>query len=170
MQIAVTDACIFIDLLELEITSSFFRLDLEIHTTVEVINELYSEQQEVLLAYQTVKKLTVHNLDAHDLQLLRSTSFPKALSHQDKSVIYLAAQLNAIVLSSDGVVRKFAKKIAIETHGIFWIFDQLVLQELLTQNDAMRKLRQFMDGNLMYRNNVLLQREAIKRIDRWSQA
>ena len=89
MQIAVTDACIFIDLLELEITSSFFRLDLEIHTTVEVINELYSEQQEVLLAYQTVKKLTVHNLDARDLQLLRSTSFPKALSHQDKSVIYL---------------------------------------------------------------------------------
>ena len=48
MKVAVTDACIFIDLLELDITSLFFRLNLEIHTTVEVVDELFSEQQEIL--------------------------------------------------------------------------------------------------------------------------
>ena len=168
MKIAVTDACIFIDLLDLKIVAPFFSLEVEIHTTVEVMNELYQEQQEVLLAYQTVEKLTVHNLSAKNLKELQSASFPKALSQQDKSVIYLASQLNAMVLSSDKVVRNFAKKIAIETHGMFWIFDQLVHQRLLDESDAVSKLRQLVNGNLMYRNNVLLQKEAAKRIERWS--
>jgi hypothetical protein len=41
MRVAVTDACIFIDLIELEMITSFFQLDLERHTSVAVINELY---------------------------------------------------------------------------------------------------------------------------------
>ncbi len=45
MKIAVTDACIFIDLIELDLISDFFQLDLPLHTTVEVINELFQEQK-----------------------------------------------------------------------------------------------------------------------------
>ena len=41
MRIAVTDACIFIDLIELDLILDFFRLDLELHTTVEVKNALF---------------------------------------------------------------------------------------------------------------------------------
>ena len=167
MQIAVTDACIFIDLLELEITSSFFSLDLEIHTTVEVINELYPEQQKILRAYQTVKKLTVHNLAAEDLKTVQSMPFPKALSQQDKSVLYVASQLEAIVLSSDKPVRNFAKKQTLETHGMFWIFDQLVNHSLLTQRKAADKLHELMNSNLMYRNNLTLWKEANLRFKSW---
>ena len=43
MKLAVTDACIFIDLIELDLVSAFFQLHMELHTTVDVINELYSE-------------------------------------------------------------------------------------------------------------------------------
>lgn len=168
-RIAVTDACIFIDLLELDIMSSFFRLNLEVHTTVEVMDELFSEQREILMAYQTVDKLTVHNLTSEDLSAIQSTTFPKALSQQDKSVIYLASQLQAMILSSDNVVRKFAQKSAIETHGMFWIFDQLVDQKLLTKNIAIHKLHDLMNGNLMYRNNVQLWKEANRRIKLWGQ-
>ena len=41
MKLAITDACIFIDICDLEITQPFFALDLEIHTSVDVFNELY---------------------------------------------------------------------------------------------------------------------------------
>lgn len=48
MKVAVTDACIFIDLLESEVYQAFFKLPLEIMTTRQVWGELESEQREVL--------------------------------------------------------------------------------------------------------------------------
>lgn len=167
MRIAVTDACIFIDLLELNIVSPFFNLDLEVHTTAEVMDELYHEQQEILIASQSVNKLTVHNLSVEDLATIRVTAFSKALSQQDKSVIYLASKLEATVLSSDKPVRDCAKRMAIETHGMFWIFDQLVDHKLLNAEQATNRLHQLMNTNLMYRNNVLLWKEANKRFTLW---
>ncbi len=43
MRLAVTDACIFIDLIELHITSEFFALPIEFHTSLDVFNELYPD-------------------------------------------------------------------------------------------------------------------------------
>jgi hypothetical protein len=37
MKVVVTDACIFIDVIELQLTSRFFNLDVEIHTTADVL-------------------------------------------------------------------------------------------------------------------------------------
>lgn len=172
MKIAVTDACIFIDLIELKLISPFFKLgstplELEIHTTLEVIDELYPEQQEILKAYETGKQLTVHNISADGLEEIQSIAFPKALSQQDKSVIYMASQLKAMVLSSDKPVRNFAKKVAVEIHGMFWIFEQLVDKNLLDQEEAIVKIRRLMHTNLIYQNNIQLWKEANKRITLW---
>lgn len=49
MKIVVTDACIFIDVIELQLTGRFFGLNLDIHTTADVLNELYTDQQHLLL-------------------------------------------------------------------------------------------------------------------------
>ena len=40
IKIAVTDACIFIDLYDLGLVASFFNLEIEIHTTSSVYSEL----------------------------------------------------------------------------------------------------------------------------------
>jgi len=66
MIIAITDACIFIDLIELQLTSQFFGLNIEIHTTLDVYNELYADQQEWLNKYQSSGKLTIHNLSPEE--------------------------------------------------------------------------------------------------------
>lgn len=171
-RIAVTDACIFIDLIELKLIAPFFQLGntalkLEIHTTLEVLDELYPVQQEILKAYEAVSKLTVHTISAEGLEEIQSFNFPKALSQQDKSVIYMASQLNAMVLSSDKPVRNFAKRNAIEVHGMFWIFDKLVEYELLAEKEAITKLNQLISSNLIYQNNVKLWKEASKRIEAW---
>ena len=47
LKIAVIDACIFIDLYDVGLVASFFKLEIEIHTTSSVYFELYDEQQQV---------------------------------------------------------------------------------------------------------------------------
>ncbi|MCR9080958.1 MAG: hypothetical protein NXH89_00945 [Cyclobacteriaceae bacterium] len=137
MRVAVTDACIFIDL--------------ELHTTVAVINELYPEQKQILEAYESVGKLYVHNLKDNDFQEMRLIAFPRGLSQEDRSVIYLAKKLGgAIVISSDKLVRDFAGKLNLPYHGIFWIWDQLVTTGLIPKPEALDVLKKMPKINLLY--------------------
>ncbi len=85
MKLAVTDACIFIDLIELRLTSEFFKLPIEIHTSLDVYNELYPEQKEILKAYNSVGKLKIHNLTSPDNRgKIQKVIFPKLLSVRRK--------------------------------------------------------------------------------------
>lgn len=167
-KIAVTDACIFIDLYDLSLMASFFKLKIEIHTTSYVYFELYAEQQQVLKAYQSVNKLVVHNLHEEDFLQIYSELYPKSLSETDKSVLHIANKLNACVLSSDKIVRSYAKNKGIEYHGMIWIFDKLVETDLLTAKDAFIKLKQLVATNFIFQNNRPLAEEIQKRLQRWS--
>jgi len=167
MRIAITDACIFIDLYDLQLTAPFFSLDLEIHTSVDVLNELYENQQQMLFAFQSVGKLTAHNITEEEKIEILSTSYPRALSESDKTVLYLASKLNAMVLSSDRAVRNTAKKSVIPYHGMIWIFDQLVNTRLLPKKEASIKLKRLITTNLVYQNNKELVEEMQKRLIQW---
>ncbi len=158
MRVAVTDACIFIDLIELDMITAFFQLDLELHTTVAVINELFLEQKQVLEAYQSVGKLQVHNLEDGDFQEMKKIPFPRGLSQEDRSVIYLAKKLGgAIVISSDKLVRDFASKLNLPYHGIFWILDQLVSEKLIEKAKAFGFLTEMPKINSMYQGILMKQ-------------
>ncbi|MFC0262995.1 PIN domain-containing protein [Fontibacter flavus] len=151
MRIAVTDVCIFIDLIELDLISDFFRLDLELHTTVEVMNELFTEQYQVLEAYQQVGKLIVHNLDAQDFLKIEALALPKGLSPEDKSVLYIASGLeNGIVITSDNLVRKCTERLKLECHGLLWVIDQFVGQGICSKSSASGSLKRLMALNKMY--------------------
>ncbi len=169
MKLAVTDACIFIDLIELRLTSEFFKLPIEIHTSLDVYNELYPEQKEILKAYGSVGKLTIHNLTPWDKTEIQKIQFPKSLSDNDKTVIYLAEKMKATVISSDKAVRNFAKSKAIEYHGMLWIFDRVVEFGLIDPLVAIEKLQSLFSRNVIYLNNVLLISELNKRVRKWSE-
>ncbi|SFC65473.1 hypothetical protein SAMN05421747_11782 [Parapedobacter composti] len=51
MKLAITDACIFIDLHLLDLVVPLFELDIEVHTSLDVFNELNEEQRQLLSAY-----------------------------------------------------------------------------------------------------------------------
>ena len=167
MKLAITDVCIFIDLYDLQLTAQFFNLALEVHTSVDVLNELYDNQQQLLLAFQSVGKLTAHNIKEEDKKEILLTSYPRSLSESDKTVLYLASKLNATVLSSDKTVRTVAKNNAIEYHGMLWIFDQLVNSNLISKSEASIKLKQLIRSNLMFQNNKQLVEEMKKRLTIW---
>jgi len=167
VKIAVTDANIFIDLYDLELVNYFFTLNLEIHTTTTVLNELYSEQQQVLFAYKSVNKLTIHNLEEQDFIDIYKENYPKSLSETDKTVLHVANKINACVLSSDKALRNCAKNKQIEYHGMIWIFDKLVETHILSKESASLKLKQLIAINFTFRNNQQLINEIDKRLKRW---
>lgn len=168
MRIAVTDACIFIDLIELDLISDFFRLDLELHTTVEVVNELFTEQYQVLKAYQQVGKLIVHNLDAQDFLKIETLALPKGLSPEDKSVLYIAIGLeNGIVITSDNLVRKCTERLKLECHGLLWVIDQFVGQGICSKSSASGSLKRLMALNKMYASGKL-RKEVEDRANKWA--
>jgi len=169
MKIVVTDACIFIDVINLNLTAKFFGLELDIHTTAEVVNELFLAQQQILEGYKTSNKLTVHILTGDEQLALMSGSYPKALTSEDRSVVFIAQKLgDATVLSSDKPLRNYAKKIAIEYHGMLWIVDQLIAQGTLSKSEAISKLAEWVESNLIYKNNSEIKFEIAKRIKIWS--
>lgn len=168
MKVAITDACIFIDIYDLQLTSKFFGLELEIHTTVDVFDELYDEQQEILRAFQSVGKLVIHNIEhQHRIEIL-SIKYPRALSPTDKTVLFIAEKINATVLSSDKAVRNCAKNRSIEYHGLLWVFDKLVEASLIDKQMAVSKINHLISANNIYQNNIHLKNEIEKRLKIWS--
>ena len=165
--VVVTDACIFIDLHDLGLINSFFNLDLEIHTTAMVLNELYDEQQQLLKDYQSADRLTVHNLQEQDFIEIYSEEYPKSLSETDKSVLHIANKIHACVLSSDKTLRNCAKNKGIEYHGMIWIIDQLVDTFVLSKKEAANKIKQLVDVNFVFQNNPQLMDEIEKRLKLW---
>jgi len=169
MKLAITDACIFIDLHLLQLTVPFFELAVEVHTSLDVFNELNAEQQQVLSAYRSMGKLTVHIIQHEERIAIHQSGYPRALSEMDCTVLYLASKLDAVVLSSDKAVRNYAKKNSIEYHGMLWILDELIAQERLLSKLAAIKLRQLITGNYIYQNNAKLVSEMSKRLKIWEE-
>jgi len=167
MRLAVTDACIFIDLIVLDLVEPFFGMPVEIHTTFDVFDELYPEQQQQLSVYKLAGQLTIHNLIQEDKEKIQEIVFPRALSYNDKTVIYLADKLNALLLSSDKAVRNYSKANTIEYHGMLWIFDKLLESSQITYQLAIQKIKELTAENIVYQNNMELTSEIGKRILCW---
>lgn len=165
--IVVADACIVIDLFDLGLVSSFFNLEIEIHTTSAVYFELCNDHQQVLQAYQSVERLNLHNLQEADIIEIYSKEHPKSLSETDKSVLHIANKMNACVLSSNKTVRNCAKNKHFEYDGMIWVFDKLVESNVLTKKEAAIKLKQFVVTNFVFRNNHQLVAEIDKRLKVW---
>ncbi|MDX1939646.1 MAG: hypothetical protein SFU99_03795 [Saprospiraceae bacterium] len=163
MKIAVTDANIFIDLIKLQLLELFFQLELEIHTTIEVIEELYGSQQAELSAYHNNGVLTIHSFEFEDFQSIIQLTIERTISIPDATVIYYALRVNAIVLSGDNKLRKSCIEKEIEVHGMVWIFDQLVERLLLPSFDAAIKMQ-----ILISFNDRLPMEDCAERIKRWS--
>ncbi|MBN8719269.1 MAG: hypothetical protein J0H85_07485 [Sediminibacterium magnilacihabitans] len=167
MKIAITDACIFIDLFDLQLTSAFFGLELEVHTSFDVFNELYIQHQEVLKAFQSVGKLIIHAINEEDRKRISQMGYPNGLSANDKTVLYLASKFDAMLLSSDKTVRHNAKIRKIEYHGMLWVFDKLLDSSLVSYQEATEKLKKLIMTNIIYRNNSELVSEMNSRLKKW---
>lgn len=145
MKIAITDANVFIDLIYVDFHSHLFALDFEIHTSLEVYDELNESQQIALRKFIGHKKLAIHN--GFEISPVKEIQSIKGLSESDKTVLHLAIQLNAFVLTGDSLIRKISGVQKIEVHGMFWLFDIFLEKNLITKKHACQQLRSLMSYN-----------------------
>src|SRR5690242_8520849 len=134
MKIAITDANIFIDLVHVGLVDELFRIGVEVHTTINVIDELNDKQQAIVLPYSERKILTIHSED--EFLIPEDLRKNKKLSDSDKSVFSIAFQLEAFILTGDGVIRQISGVQKIEVHGMLWLFDQFLERKLITKIKA----------------------------------
>lgn len=161
MKIAITDANIFIDLIYVGLLDELFAIEVEIHTTLNVVDELNEDQQKVLSKFLKKSSLTAHVLE--ELTIPTAIRRNRKLSDSDKSVLGLAIKLDAFVLTGDNVVRKVSGVQKIEVHGVLWLFDQFLEKKLITRKRAIQQLTY-----LLAYNRRLPASDCEKRIAEWS--
>jgi len=161
MKIAITDANIFIDLIHIEMHDELFAAELEIHTSLSVYDELNASQQKIVSMYIGQQKLTIHTSEPSNIP--KAIQENRSLSASDKSVFALAIELNAFILTGDGLLRKIAATQRIEVHGMIWLLDRFLEMKLITKKKANTQLK-----HLMAYNRRLPIEDCEKRLAEWS--
>ena len=162
MKLAVTDANIFIDLILLEILEHLFALGIEVFTTQEVVDQLNEDQLVKLSPFITANKLNVYSFDSVEIKEVLTMDAPRSLELADKSVAWLSLHLSAMVLTGDGVLRKFCVSKKLEVRGIIWFFDQVVNLGIMDCKVAAAKMEK-----LVVINPRLPKDEIFSRIKIW---
>lgn len=164
MKLAVTDANIFIDLIKLQLLGYLFSVDVEIHTTREVVDQLNAGQYEKVDSFIQAKVLKVYNFSSDELSEILEIKTPKSLEFADKTVIYLATKISAEVLTGDGPLRKFCLSNQLTVRGIIWLFDMFIKVELISHSIAIERM-----NHLLSFNDRLPKDECMNRIKQWQE-
>jgi hypothetical protein len=163
MKIAVTDANIFIDLIEIESLQLLFELGLEIHTTLSVYHQLNEEQKVFAERFVHSKKLILYPIAFEEWLEIEKIDFPPGIDPVDKTVYYYAAKAKAVILSGDKKLKTYCVSKKIEVRGILWLFDNFVEKQVITKRTAASKLQL-----LITINDRLPMEECTARIHKWS--
>ena len=144
MKLAITDANIFIDLFYMDLVDTFFNLDIELFTSIEVIDELDDGQQASLTS--RVKLTVLNENEVNYLEELED-ELSNRLSPADLSVFYHAKELHIGILTGDNLLRKISIEKGFEVHGILWVMDEMTKCSLIKCNEAISKLQELMSYN-----------------------
>lgn len=164
MKVVVQDANILIDLEKAGILDLWFQLGHETHTTDQITRELRGDGCKGALAYirrKVIKERRFTFEELSEIGTLREEC-GGGTSFNDCSVLYLACELDACLLTGDGPLRKQGKSRDLEVRGMIWIFDELVGHGLLAPAIAADKLRGLLDGG-----SFLPQTICDQRIQQW---
>lgn len=167
MRIVINDANILIDLFHLDLIKVFFNLKCwDIKTTDFVFDELHEEQKDAIRGFIENKSLILIKSTEEDLNnIFKIHSSTKGLSFTDCSIWYHAKKEQGILLTGDNKLRKQSSSHGVEVRGILFIFDQLLLNNLITFDLAIEKI------NKLYILNERLPIDAKEqRLESWLRA
>jgi predicted nucleic acid-binding protein len=143
MKIVITDVSVFFDLFHLQVLPEFFALELEIHTTDFVYNEIiHSVQKSEFAIFERSKKLHIIKItpeeedDIRAMKLIRTNkSFP------DRTVLWKAKQFNCALLTCDRTLRKEAEGHGLEVRGSIWVINELISNGIISKTKGIELLK-----------------------------
>jgi len=166
--VTISDTNIFIDLIGIGLLDTFFSLPWEFHTTDMIIHELKEPvQRRKVVAYQHKNVLRVKKFDGKELSNLIAFHAKMCnktnVSIQDCSVWLYAQDNRYMLLTGDSKLKNAATRSGVDVHGILFVFDKLVENQLLTKEQATTKLK-----DLILLNPRLPQTDVLKRLQYWA--
>lgn len=165
MKVAVKDSGLLIDLDLMGVLDLWFLLEIETITTDQIFREVRFRHPNVV-AHVDSGSLKIHQIGlSRVLNELDRAGYEK-LSPEDVSILILARDKRAMLLTCDGSLRKEAKGQAIEVHGSIWVMDRLVKANLLSGEVAAFKLETLMNLSGTEKRFIPI-KEAETFIDKW---
>lgn len=147
MRIAVKDSSILIDLAEADMLGLWFQLKIETHATDFVLHEVSRGLQWVRISpFVDAGLIQRHATAAAEMSTVVAFSQANGISVSDASGVLLARRLQAILLTGDRRMRRTGESARIEARGLLWIFDLLVVREVLSKEVAAERLRRLCSG------------------------
>lgn len=142
-RIIIKDSCVLFDLIDLDLLSDFFSLELQIHTTIHVISEVTEEHQlqEVNRFINSGDLLVDGNGTYEVIQEIYEEC--SGLSFTDCSVLEFAMRTDGLVLSSDKSLRKEILKRKFNVRGLLWVINELCDRDILSIDLSIYKLKEY---------------------------
>jgi predicted nucleic acid-binding protein len=161
--IAVQDANILIDLIKTGLFDHCLALPFSFTTTNIIMDELIEEQAAVIEPHINSGKFSVIKITADELgEIMLLSEENTSLSEQDWSAFYYAQKKSSLLLTGDKRLRTIAESKGIIVCGILWVFDRLVENGVLSEEEACTNLK-----ILKNINKRIPQTEYEKRIKNW---
>jgi predicted nucleic acid-binding protein len=156
----VIDAGILFDVSHGGIVHEVFHLPI-----IFVTSDLIADRELINPPFSLFKKAGLRKKELSGPQtqaLLRLRHDHKNLSVYDISAFLLARDRETILLTGDDALRTFATSFDVEVHGILWILDYLIQEDLITELGAAVALEQ-----IIVHNSYLPKKECRERISHW---
>ena len=124
--VLANDTSCLVDLGKVNLLEPFFQLEHRFLVSILIRKELagffYSKQLKILK-----RNLDIHPLEPENIELASSLAKQKNdCSAEDCSCIYTAKDhKNCILLTGDKKLRKRAKSMGVQVHGVLWVIDEL---------------------------------------------
>jgi hypothetical protein len=141
MRVAVKDACILIDLANGGLLEAWFQLGIETCTTDLVLRQVKADNQwQAVKAFVDAGLLLVHSLSGAELLKIQRDYGHLPVGVEDRTALYVAVKLKAILLTGDRRLRIEGMKQELEVRGLLWVLDELVARNVITPKLAAVKL------------------------------
>ncbi len=141
VNIIITDACILIDLIELNLIDQFLQTMQNVYTTNQVVREITDPVQKQKLATIIASGQILTDDTADFSTLLTLQAEYTSLSIPDCSVLELAIRKQGIVFTSDGRLRKACANKGLDFYGVLWIIENLFISNIVNKEIALSKLK-----------------------------
>jgi predicted nucleic acid-binding protein len=169
MTIVVHDASVLIDLLECELEENWCSLNLRLITTSFVWREINRRHQKTRLkTFVDRGALIIEPVGAETITEIfqLKTEMSPGVTVEDISVLLLSIRLRAVLLSSDGLLRRQAESRGIEVHGILWMLETLIDHGSISPLTAADRLERLLERNVSW----LPREECKRRLAQWRKA
>jgi len=133
MRLLISDANVLIDIEEGELVPVLFRLPHRIATPdILFFDELESHHRDLPEAGLELLPMSGDLID----EAGRQAAAYSAPSRYDMLALVLAREQGCVLLTGDNPLRKLASEQGVEVHGTLWLVEQMVGEQLLSQDEA----------------------------------